>query len=335
MKLPLKILIHTIYWTVYLLFSFLVSMGSDIREWASVNHMAPHYIINFLWALSIFYVFYFYFIRFFENRQFIKYLIFSLLLSIVVTVVFLPIHKLESPGMNILSSKVFIPPMAGSFIIAQCGCLVRGFENWFSNIQLRTELENRNLRNELELLKSQINPHFLFNSLNNIDSLIRSMPENASDALITLSDMLRYMIYETQSDQVSLQKEIIYMKNYIRLQQLRYRNKDYVRLSFPDDCGGIQIAPMLLIPFVENAFKHSFNSGKFPVINISVQCVDTGLLFCCRNYYRDEKSKNGRIGGVGLNNAKRRLQLLYPDKHQLTITDENNVFNVQLNIKLS
>jgi two-component system LytT family sensor kinase len=139
-----------------------------------------------------------------------------------------------------------IPPVAGTFLIAQSGCLIRGFENWFTNIQLQNELETRNLRNELELLKSQINPHFLFNSLNNIDSLIRSNPDNASNALITLSEMLRYMIYETNSDKVLLNKEIVHIKNYIKLQQLRFREKNYVNIIFPTICDDIRIAPMLL-----------------------------------------------------------------------------------------
>jgi LytS/YehU family sensor histidine kinase len=201
-------------------------------------------------------------------------------------------------------------------------------------VQLKVELETRNLKNELELLKSQINPHFLFNSLNNIDSLIRTLPENASNALITLSDMLRYMIYETLSDHVLLNKEIVYINNYIKLQQLRFRNPDYIKAAFPDNCNDIHIAPMLLIPFIENAFKYAFNKGKLPVIEISLQCSNEVLLFRCQNYYKSEKTQNERTGGVGLQNVKRRLELLYPSKHNLTITNENYIFKVELNIQL-
>lgn len=334
MKLPLKILIHTIFWLVFLLFSLLVSIGSKPSEWASLDNLTPHFIINCIWAATIFYLFYFYFIRFFEQRQFVKYLMLSILSSIIVTFMFMPVHKFFSSNFEIFNYKLFVPPMIGSFILAQCGCLVRGFENWFANIQLKSELENRNLKNELELLKSQINPHFLFNSLNNIDSLIHSLPDNASSSLITLSDMLRYMIYETKPDKVFLDKEIVYIKNYIRLQQLRFRDKDYIRTTFPGNCNGIQIAPMLLIPFIENAFKYSFNAGTLPVIEISLKCKNDWLLFICQNYFKKNQLQYERTGGIGLENTKRRLELLYPGKYQLAIFDEDPVFKVKLNILL-
>jgi two-component system, LytTR family, sensor kinase len=224
-----------------------------------------------------------------------------------------------------------MPPMIGTFIIAQCGCLVKGFENWFANLQIRAELENRNLRNELELLKSQINPHFLFNSLNNIDSLIRTSPEDASGSLITLSEMLRYILYDTNEDKVDLQKEIVYIKNYIKLQQLRFRDKDYVNASFPGNCNNILVAPMLFIPFIENAFKYSINMGALPVIDIYLECTEEKLLFSCKNYYKKEQF---RQGGIGLENTKRRLELLYPGKYDLKISDENPIFKVELSIRL-
>jgi sensor histidine kinase YesM len=299
----------------------------------SVPNLMPHLAINLIWAASVFYLFYFYFIRFFEKRQFAEYLIFSFLVSIFLTVIFMPLHKVVSAQFDILDLKIILPPMAGSFILAQCGCLVRGFENWFTHIQLRVELENRNLKNELELLKSQINPHFLFNSLNNIDSLIHTMPDNASISLITLSDILRYMIYETKTDVVSLQKEIVYIKNYIDLQQLRFQNPDYIRISFPDQCEGIRIAPLLFIPFIENAFKYSFNAGKYPVIDIQLRCKGNSILFYCQNYFQYVESQHERPGGVGLENVKRRLELLYPGKYNIKISEDTQIFKVELTIQ--
>jgi two-component system, LytTR family, sensor kinase len=335
MKLPLKIFIHTIFWFVFLLFTVLLSMVPLIGGLSASNNLIPHLIINFLWAASIFYLFYFYFIHFFEKRQLTKYLGFSIVSSILITLLFMPMHKLIYPKFDFFNYIFFIPPMAGSFILAQCGCLVRGFENWFTNIRQKAELENRSLRNELEMLKSQINPHFLFNSLNNIDSLIHTFPDNASDSLITLSDMLRYMIYETRTDMVSLNKEIVYIKNYICLQQLRFQDPQYINITFPNLCEDIRIAPLLLIPFIENAFKYSFNAGNLPVIEISLCCKHDLLQFFCQNYYKNEKSQHERPGGVGLGNAKRRLELLYPRKHNINIVDENNIFKVELAIQLA
>ncbi len=334
MKPILKILIHAIYWMVFGSFSLAVSVLQHGDEWPLLSNINPHYFINFAWAAVAFYLFYFYFIRFFERKQFFLYLFFSVLLSIAITIVFLLVHKIFYHSFNLLDLHVFGPPIAGTFIILQTGILVRGFETWFSNIQLKTELENKNLKNELELLKSQVNPHFLFNTLNNIDSLIHSIPDNASAALITLSEMLRYMIYETKTDTVPLQKEINYLKNYIRLQQLRFRNPDYIRVSFPDSCRGEQIAPMLFIPFIENAFKFSTDKGIYPVIDISVFCNAKSVLFTCVNYYSQEKTANNKTGGLGLCNVKRRLDLLYAENYSLNIKNESPTFNVELRIDL-
>jgi two-component system, LytTR family, sensor kinase len=334
MKLSLKILIHGIYWLVFSQFSIMVSMGRSLGEWPHLNNLTPHFIINFFWAATIFYLFYFYFIRFFERRQFTKYLLFSALSSIAITIMLMPLHKFFNPRFEFYNLRFMIPPIVGTFLIAQSGCLIRGFENWFTNIQLKTELETRNLKNELNLLKSQINPHFLFNSLNNIDSLIRTYPDNASTALIRLSEMLRYMIYETQSDKVLLNKEIVYIKNYILLQQLRYREKDYVKITFPIICEGIQIAPMILIPFIENAFKYAFNVGILPVIEINMICQSNSLFFSCRNYYKKGKPQYKSPHGIGLENVKRRLALLYPEKFHLAIFDKDQVFKIELSIQL-
>lgn len=332
MKIYLKIIIHSIYWVVFGSFSLAVSMSRQGDDWPLLSNLYPHYFINFIWAGVAFYLFYFYFIRFFERKQFAKYLLFSVLLSVAITWIFLPVHKLFYPLINLSNYNVFIPPMFGTFIIVQTGILVRGFENWFTNIPIKTELENRNLRNELELLKSQINPHFLFNTLNNIDSLIHSSPVNASASLITLSEILRYMIYETRSETVSLQKEITYLKNYISLQNLRFRNPAYINFSVPADCRSINIAPMLFIPLVENAFKFSSDIGKYPVIDILIECGQNNISFSCINYFNGSAIKSG--GGLGLSNVKRRLDLLYNNRYDLCIVKENSVFKVELNINL-
>ena len=331
MRISLKILIHSIYWLVFLLFSYLLSNNARPTDWPDFANITPHYIINFIWALIIFYLFYFYFIRFFEKQQFAKYLIFSIAMSIAITSVFLPVHQIYLPSYDFMNFRFFIPPVIGTFIIAQCGSLVKGFENWFSDLKNKAELENRNLKNELELLKSQINPHFLFNSLNNIDSLIHASPKDASDALITLSDMMRYVLYETGTDKVSLQSEIVYVKNYINLQQLRYKDKNYIRAVYPENCSGILIAPMMLIPFIENAFKFADNSFKKPVIDIQIKCNKNTLLFLCTNFFGDNFVNKG---GIGIENTKRRLELMYPEKYDINISQENNIFKVELSINL-
>lgn len=302
----------------------------------ALQELTIQFYINFVWAAVIFYLSYYWLIRYFEKSQLVIYLILSAFISVSVSVVFLIISKLITPGINLQNYILLLPSMVGSFIIAQCGCLVRGFENWFANIQLKSEIENKNLKNELKLLRLQVNPHFLFNTLNNIDSLIIKSPKDASKMLITLSEMLRYMIYETKTDAVPLQREIDYLTSYIQLQQLRFKNRDYIRFSFPEpDVSNIQVAPMLFIPFVENAFKHSCYAEPMPVIDTNIRLDGNALEFTCVNYFDMERIPMSDVqSGVGLENVKRRLVLLYPGKHDLQIIKETNTFKVQLIIKL-
>ena len=334
MRNLLKIFIHFLFWIVFVLFNLVFSIAPKPGNWPSVQDLPPHFFINLVWAATVFYLFYFFVIKLFEKRQMVAYLIISVAAGIASTIVFLTIHKLVNQRFDVLDYRIFMPPIAGSFIIAQCGSLVRGFENWFATIKYKAEIENKNLRNELELLKAQINPHFLFNTLNNIDSLIRKSPDDASQTLIKLSGMLRYMIYETRSELVPFDNEVNYINNYIQLQQLRFRNPHYIKYSVTNACGSVQIAPLLFIPFIENAFKHSSDTGNNPVIDIKLECSESAISFRCSNYYSLENTTIERTGGVGLENVTRRLELLYKGKHKLNISKEDRIFKVELRIEL-
>lgn len=335
MKLIIKIVIHGIYWMVFLAFSVLVSVAGKVElQSPGIIDLRPHIIINTVWAVIAFYLFYFYFIRFFERKELVKYLLYSLLASFIITLCLMPVHKLILPTFDVFNINVLLPPVIGTFIIAQCGSLIRGFENWFSNMRLKSELETQNLRNELELLKSQVNPHFLFNTLNNIDSLIYHAPNDASKSLITLSELLRYMIYDTQAEKVPLSKESEYIRRYVELQQLRFKNPNTIRLSVDEFCADDLIAPMLFVPFIENAFKYAYNLGRLPMVDIALTCNQETLKFKCSNTFSSETINNTRTGGVGLENVKRRLALIYPDKHKLSIFKEKDIFTVVLELKL-
>lgn len=181
----------------------------------------------------------------------------------------------------------------------------------------------------------QINPIFLFNSLNNIDSLIYKSPDDASRMLMSLSEILNYIIFETKTEFVPLQQEIDNLTYYINLQKLRYKNSDYVNVTFPSEVSNIQIAPLLFIPFVENAFKHSLEIGSMPVIDISLKKEDGALRFSCFNFFDSEVSSMLQSqGGSGLENIKKRLDLQYFEKHHLQIIKNNNTFSVDLLLQL-
>lgn len=298
------------------------------------TNLNPHIVINFIWAVTIFYLFYAFFIKYFEEARFVKYLIYSLLSSVIIALIFIGFHKFYLPSLKVFTIDGLGPHIIGTFILAQCGSLVKGFENWVDNIKIKAELETRNLKNELELLKSQINPHFLFNTLNNIDALIHKSPDDASRSLITLSDMLRYMIYETNVPLVPLDKEIEYLKYYVELQKLRISDPTILKFDIQNTCKKATVAPMLLLPFVENAFKYALTDDKLPAIEILIKCEDQNLEFNCKNYYNKTIAKSTHSGGVGLENVKKRLELIYAKNYSLQISEENHIFNVNLKINL-
>lgn len=205
---------------------------------------------------------------------------------------------------------------------------------WQKEQILKTELEKQNLNSEIALLRSQINPHFLFNTINNIDSLITVNPEKASDSLIKLSDIMRYMLYESSASRVSLEKEIEYIKSLVDLQQLRVKDKNYIELNINCDSKNLFIAPMLFVPFVENAFKHGDKNSNMPGIKINIRTIDKTIVFEIENYFKsDINFVKDKVGGIGLGIAKRRLELIYPNKYTLEIKNTESKYIVKLTIK--
>lgn len=185
---------------------------------------------------------------------------------------------------------------------------------------------------ELAFLRSQISPHFLFNSLNNIYALSYKKSDKTPEAILKLSELIRYILYE-KKERVLLSKEWDYVSHYISLQQLRYEYLLPINITSNSDFTGVQIPPYLLIPFVENAFKHGdFSDPSVPMnISIEVQAKNLNLLLS-NKIAQQQKSKEG---GIGLENVQRRLALLYPHQHSLDIKEQDGTFEIRLNIQLS
>lgn len=197
------------------------------------------------------------------------------------------------------------------------------------------QLRSENLDTELKLLRSQINPHFLFNTLNNIYNLSLQQSPRTSDFIVKLSEILRYIIYDCNIRKVSLQKEIDYIGNYIELQKLKDDSISKIVFQVEGDTESLLIEPMLLIPFVENSFKHSkIESNLEGWINISIELKDHELEFRIENSIPGGNHNKDNNPGVGIENVKRRLNLLYPDLHQLHIHETQDSFKVLLNILL-
>jgi two-component system LytT family sensor kinase len=205
---------------------------------------------------------------------------------------------------------------------------------WLRSERQKKELETEKLSSELAFLKSQINPHFLFNTLNNVYSLAFKKSDDTPEAILKLSKLMRYMLYESNEKQVFLSKEIDYLHNFIDLQKLRLSEKVEINFIVEGDVEGRLIEPMLLIPFVENAFKHGISYVDYPAISIHLKLNESDLVFKVENTISNTYSPEMTDSGIGLANVKRRLNLLYPDKHKLHIKDSINEYKVLLKICL-
>jgi LytS/YehU family sensor histidine kinase len=204
----------------------------------------------------------------------------------------------------------------------------------FQKEKERKEKEAENLKTELSFLRSQVNPHFLFNTLNNLVSLARKKSDLLEPSLLKLSGLLQYMLYESDDEKISIHKEIEYLDNYIELQKLRFGND--VKISFFKEVSPnspIEVVPMILIPFVENAFKHGVVFIKEPEISIRLVLTGNLLVFNVKNKYNPDSEEKDKSSGIGLNNVKRRLNLLYPNS-RLEISEKDNWHIVNLSIIL-
>ena len=197
--------------------------------------------------------------------------------------------------------------------------------------QAKKDQETEKLKSELSFLRSQISPHFIFNVLNSIVSLSRRKPERVEPVVVKLSDLMRYMLYESDDTKVTIERESQYLRAYIELQQLRFG--DDIHINFHDNHldETQSIEPMLLIPFVENAFKHGVGMIQNPTIDIELHTENNKLIFEVKNKVnRQFKEVKDGASGIGLANVKRRLELLYPDNHQLTIKGDGDFYLIRL-----
>jgi two-component system, LytTR family, sensor kinase len=212
--------------------------------------------------------------------------------------------------------------------------VIRGFINWYADIHVKETLLNKNLRTELALLKAQINPHFLFNTLNNIDVLIEKDAQKASAYLNKLSEILRFVLYDAQSELIPLAKELEYIRKYVDLQKIRTANEDYVCLEIEGDPGALEIAPMVFIPYIENAFKYATNKKVSNAIRIRISIDDLHIHLYCENAI--DKSETGILmqGGLGNNLLKNRLDLLYASDYQLHVENLGDKYTVNLALPL-
>jgi len=225
---------------------------------------------------------------------------------------------------------------AGTVVIVLMGMFIstiaRETREWYIQDKERKEMEKQQLISELSFLKSQVNPHFLFNSLNGIYSLAIKKSDKTPDAVLQLSELMRHMLYESDREEVELEKEVEYLKNYIQLQKLRIPPEGQVSFEVEGDISRKMIAPMLFIPFIENAFKHGVDADG-ATIQIKMLVKGNILTFDMMNRVSQAKSKDSS-SGIGLMNVRKRLDLLYGNRYKLEYKESNGNFVVHLYLNL-
>ena len=213
---------------------------------------------------------------------------------------------------------------------------MRVLERHSQTEKLQRELEKEKLNSELAFLKNQISPHFFFNTLNNIYSLISINPEDSQKAVLRLSKMMRYLLYDSEHGNTKLSNEIDFMNNYIDLMKLRMTNKISLNVVFPEKYADLNIPPLIFIPFIENAFKHGISHREKSFIDISMTTEQDLILFRCANSLIKGREESGPgQSGIGLENVTKRLNLLFPGKHDLKINKSDSEFEVVLQINFA
>jgi LytS/YehU family sensor histidine kinase len=329
------LLLHIIVWIVIFLLPFFFSSQNQYDSGKTKlynNFLILNAVTQIFWML-LFYANTFLLIpRILYKR---KYLLF-ITLQIVIFILIIGIHGflfqliVKTVPFNFLKSSLFnsIP-----FIVTVFASIaIKTVSDKIKTDRIANERQRENLKTELSFLRSQISPHFLFNVLNNLVSMARSKSEELEPTIHKLSSIMQYMLYETDGDKVLLKSEIDYLQSYIDLQKQRFGKKLTLttNLNIKEDWHTIE--PMLLIPFVENAFKHGIGMVQNPVIEITLEAENNTLLFVVNNKYISLDTVKDKVSGIGLNNVKRRLELLYGEDYQLTINKTEDWFTVNLQI---
>ena len=328
---------HPIGWV--LVFLFLTSLNTSVESKPLVWFAES---INLLFYAAIVYFNLWYLIPNYLNEK--RSLIYGLLL-VATAAVLMPIKTMvlyllfssEKEIQALLVEEQFFAFLT-LFVVGGGTTLTHIVSEWLRHQREKKELQTKTMQSELRFLKSQINPHFLFNTLNNLYALTLKKSDQAPEIVLKLSEMMRYMLYECNEKQVSLEKEVNYLRNYLDLEGLRQGKK--VDISFIVD-GVVtdqKIAPLLFITFLENSFKHGLSHHiQKGFVNIKMKVHNKNLEFSIENSKPDQANRfqdRRRVGGIGLVNVRRRLNLIYPGQHQLKITESPDSYAVSLNLTL-
>ncbi|HLI93474.1 MAG TPA: histidine kinase [Puia sp.] len=335
----IKVLTHAAVWAIVLSLPYLLDthhgMGPRRNNRFDQGFFYLNFVTSVLWIAPFYLNAYWLTPAYFNRRRYLPYiamlvLLFAILMGIHFTffrfVFDLPHFSLKGATWFLLPPYILVVAVSATF---------RVVSDKLEADQLAKERHEENLKTELSFLRSQINPHFIFNILNNLVALEQMKSPELGPTILKLSALMQYMLYETDEERVSLAKEVEYLQSYIDLQKQRFGDKVPVSVSLEAAPGFYEIEPMLLIPFVENAFKHGVGMIDHPAISIELAVRDKVLHFSVRNRYNQASGEvKDKGSGIGLGNVKRRLKLLYGNQHVLAINRSNGWFEVTLQLNL-
>jgi sensor histidine kinase YesM len=272
-------------------------------------------------------------------------LIFTLWFISLLVFVILLYSAFKLPNLVIPKQGDLVILIAGNYLIVVMAAVIHFIKESYRRLIEKNDIEKQKQLTELKLkeaklklLQGQIHPHFLFNMLNNLYGLVKEDTDSSRDVIMKLSELLDYMLYECDKPIVSLKSEIKFIGNYIELERIRHDESFNVKFNFSDCKNDIRIAPLVLFPFVENAFKHGFHDPETSFIHIDIGVIKNKLNFKIENSISDDKKDrylNQEGKGIGLRNSKERLELIYKDKFQLNISSDKNTYKVDLEIELN
>jgi two-component system LytT family sensor kinase len=346
MKRYILIASHILFWSLILSF-FLFVIGDNAARSLKIENPRTYIAIHFglygLINISIFYVNLYLLIPLTINKKKYTWYVLSMLLAIVlygllkylVAINFKEFYLAVGPDKKEISSS-FNPYFFNTFLVSGfmigLSLIYKVVDDWIKNESIQRELTYQKTQAELQFLKSQINPHFLFNSLNNIYALAYKKSDDAPSAILKLSEIMRYMLKESEDGLVDVHDELQYLNSYIDLNRIRYKEGVYLDLEIDIGLKPYRVMPMLLISFIENIFKHGLvNESQHPV-KLSLSIKDGVLYFSSSNKIR--KGNKDESSGIGLKNIFRRLDLVYGKNYSLKIKEENEQFDLSLMIKL-
>ncbi|NCD70367.1 sensor histidine kinase [Mucilaginibacter agri] len=336
MKKGWQVFWHVFFWvSVISFFVFLIHSNTKMSWNQALVIFLSYIAVN----IGLFYINLLVYIPLFLNKKKFRLYTVSLIITVILfglgkyafAVFFRPSTLMEK-GHVLTFGVYFLSTLFSSIMFVFLSTVLKFTMDWFLNERVQRDLENQRLTAELSFLKSQINPHFLFNSLNTIYSLAYQRSETTPEAVLKLSEIMRYMLYECNDNKVDLDKELKYLQNYIDLQKIRFGNKAFIDYTVNGEVDHQRIVPLLLISFVENAFKHGVaNDPEHPIV-LTLTVSESKLNF----YVHNKKHQHNRdaAGGIGLHNVQRRLNLLYPDKYTLTIHNEADTYSCELSLVL-